>query len=306
MNMLLLVLIVATFFLAYSFFASRLKPQTGASKKRSIEAYNDYTKFQKKKKNAERKEWVMSQLDKFSKLQLSDFKRDRLNTLIDRLNIEELTPERIVSEQVYSVLLYSFIAILISTLVFLKPLNIYGAFLIELFALLSYKIKLKEYESKVKEKDDHIMDELFSFYSVLCSTYQKSYDTPLDEIVNNFIKSTNPDMREELTVLLVNIRTMGAVRALMVMKHRVNLPYVLRVCDTLITRFSTATDNTSTMLYLKEELKKLRYDKLDVVLAKKKAKVAKAQLIVVLVLIVYAVLHFYFQSFSSFAQLFGG
>ena len=88
------------------------------------------------------------------------------------------------------------------------------------------------------------------------------------------------------------------------MKRRVPLAYVLRVCDTLITRFSTATDNTSTMLYLKEELKKLRYQKLDVRLKKKVQKVNKAHLVIVLVLIIYAGLHFYFQSFSSFATLF--
>lgn len=301
--MTLLLVIIASVIIAFIVTTSKLKPLSNSRKKQSMSAYKAFKKFEKEQKRYRAQEKVTDWFQRLVEKNVPTYTKDRLKYIIFRLGLENITPERIFAQQIMYAVMCIAIGIACFPITVLHPMNYVLGIGFICGSILGYRAPISKYEKTIKIKNQHILDELFSFYSLICSTYQINFDTPVEEVVNTFMKGTTPDMKEELSILVINIQRLGTVRAFMELKKRIPTPYILRVCDTVITRFSTMTDNISTMLYLKEELKSNRYIKLQKKLDKKVKRVDMSQIVLFIILILFILLHLYFQSYNSIQLL---
>lgn len=298
MTFILILLPILVGILVYMYAKKKYRPESRKRQKAQLSAQQKFIKFQKDKKRQARVEKIMSGIDIFSNSKLSDYKRNRYEYIIMRLNLDNMTPERIFTKQ----LVYAGVCFIFG-IVFFQLMKIIGIILIG-FGVYAYLQPLREYEKIIKKKDNAIVDDMFGYYSLLVSTYLRSNDTPLADITVTFMESCNRYMREELSILISNIDIKGPVFALLQMKARVRNTYVMRVCDSMITRFTSRTDNSSAMLFLKEELRTNGFNR-QADKQKNKKKIAQvAQFSQIITLIVFIMLHLYFQVFKSLKVLF--
>jgi hypothetical protein len=162
-----------------------------------------------------------------------------------------------------------------------------------LFIVLGWLYPIEELENQVAKKNKNIQLDFPSFYGMLYYQYTKSVNIYLADAVRDYLPNANPDMAEELSLLLDNIEY-GEEYALKQFKKRVCLRYIIKFCDIMETRLK-GYNNISQMEYLKNELDNLRVSSLEEELSKREEKNARIQMLLVLVLLAYIIIYYYFQ-----------
>ncbi len=269
------------------------KPMSGKRKKRSREFLTISKKQLKMEKYLYFRDIVLRKMS--NKLFLSEVKREQLSFIISRLDLK-ITPEEIRLNQI----LYS-LAGLICSLVIMKIMSILG-FVCLIFVVLGWLYPIDELEKKVELKNKNILKDFPAFYSMVYYQYSRSINIYLADVIKDFLPNANPDMADELGVLLDNIEY-GEEYALKQLKKRVPLRYIIKFCDIIETRLK-GYDNTSQMAYLKNELYDLRVVALEEELNHRKASNERTQFVLIAVLLTYIVVYYYFQ-FIGAIKLFG-
>lgn len=269
------------------------KPMPSKRKKRSREFLNFSKKQAKMEKYLYFKDIILRKMS--SKLFFNEIKREQLTFLINRLDLK-ITPEEIRLKQI----LYS-LAGLLSSLVMMKIMPMFG-YACLIFVVLGWLYPIDELERRVEQKDKNILRDFPAFYSMVYYQYSRSINIYLADVIKDFLPNANPDMADELGVLLDNIEY-GEEYALKQLKKRVPLRHIIKFCDIMETRLK-GYDNTSQMAYLKNELYDLRVAALEEELNRRKASNERTQFVLIAVLLVYIVIYYYFE-FIGAIKLFG-
>lgn len=230
-----------------------------------------------------------------NRLFLNEVKREQLNFIINRLDLK-ITPEEVRLKQI----LYS-LAGLLSSLVMMKIMPLFG-YVCLIFVVLGWLYPIDELERRVEQKDKNILKDFPAFYSMVYYQYSRSINIYLADVIKDFLPNANPDMADELGVLLDNIEY-GEEYALKQLKKRVPLRHIIKFCDIIETRLK-GYDNTSQMAYLKNELYDLRVVALEEELNHRKASNERTQFVLIVVLVIYIVVYYYFE-FVGAIKLFG-
>lgn len=281
--------LIAITYLSFTLVFSILKP---ISKRRRKKTRN-FLKITKNQAFAEKlyyfRDIVLRRFAK--KVFIGDLKREEYRILISRLDLK-ITPEELRAQQV----LLSLGAVMISMAV-LQISRPFG-YLCLLGPVLGWMYPIDELERKVELRNKNIMQDFPSFYSMLYYQYSRSVDIYLADVVRDFLPNANPDMQEELGVLLDNIEY-GEEFALKQLKKRVPLRHVIKFCDIMQTRLN-GYDNVSQMAYLKNELHELRIQTLEEELKSRQDKNVRTQFSLVAVLGAFILIYFYFQFMEAF------
>ncbi len=274
----------AVIYLSFTLAFAVVKPVSGKRRRNTRE-------FIIRDKNQARKEKLYYLKDiilrRFAnKILLGEVKREEYKELISRLDLKT-TPEQIRVRQVMlAVLAFSAALIVMS-------LNTLIGYLAMLGPILAWMYPLDDLEKKVDRKNKNIMFDFPVFYSMLYYQYARSVNIYLADVVRDFLPNANPDMAEELGILMDNIEY-GEEYALKQLKKRVPLRYIIKFCDIMQTRLN-GYDNTSQMAYLKQELYDLRLQTLEKELRLRQAKNIRTQLMLIIVLAIYVIVYFYYQ-----------
>lgn len=279
----MLVFIAALVYLVRTLLSIDTKPMNRKRQARLKSYVNKKKKYEMMLKIQRIKDITLRQL---MRIGMPEYVRQEYKYYIDRLGLKK-TPEEVRAEQ----LLYTIIAIIITILVFQVNKMLAGICVLGVF--LAWQIPVDQLTSKVKEKNENIMKDFPSFYSLVYYQYARDNRVYLDEVIRNFLPNANKDMAEELEILLDDLET-GELYALNRFKNRVRLPYVLRFCDVMQTRLQ-GYNNVAQMSYLKEELQQLRLKQLDVELDRRKKKNDIAQFSLVLLIAIYVLIYYYFN-----------
>ncbi|NLL05340.1 MAG: hypothetical protein GX270_06030 [Clostridiaceae bacterium] len=269
------------------------KPMSAKRKKRSREFLIITKKQMKMEKYLYFRDIVLRKVS--NKLFLSEIKREQLSFLVSRLDLK-ITPEEIRFNQI----LFS-LAGLICSLVIMRIMVILG-YVCLIFVVLGWLYPIDELEKKVESKNKNILKDFPAFYSMVYYQYSRSINIYLADVIKDFLPNANPDMADELGVLLDNIEY-GEEYALKQLKKRVPLRYIIKFCDIMEARLK-GYDNTSQMAYLKNELYDLRVVALEEELSHRKASNERTQFILIAVLFIYIGVYYYFQ-FIGAIKLFG-
>ncbi|MGU3471215.1 hypothetical protein ACLBWT_08705 [Paenibacillus sp. D51F] len=216
--------------------------------------------------------------------------RLRLQKLIDRLDLAK-KPAEIRVEQ----LLYSGGAVLI-TLLALSANRLIGC-VAAVLIFLGWLYPASELEKKIERKNRNIALDFPGFYSMAYYQYAKSVNIYLADVIRDYLPSANPDMAEELGVMLDNIEY-GEEYALKQFKKRVPLHYIIKFCDIMETRLK-GYDNISQMEYLKNEVDEFRVIALEDDLKRRERSNSRLQLVLIAVLIVYIAIYYLFTVLDS-------
>ncbi|MGK9251043.1 hypothetical protein [Paenibacillus humicus] len=216
--------------------------------------------------------------------------RLRLQKLIDRLDLAK-KPAEIRVEQ----LLYSGGAVLI-TLLALSANRLIGC-VAAVLIFLGWLYPASELEKKIERKNRNIALDFPGFYSMAYYQYAKSVNIYLADVIRDYLPSANPDMAEELGVMLDNIEY-GEEYALKQFKKRVPLHYIIKFCDIMETRLK-GYDNISQMEYLKNEVDEFRVVALEDDLKRRERSNSRLQLVLIAVLIVYIAIYYLFTVLDS-------
>lgn len=270
--MLLLVRLLAFVAIAYlsiTFVFGVIKPVSKRRKKNT----RDYLERAKQQANKEKLYYVRDVvLRKFTnKILLGQQKREEFSEIISRLDLK-IAPEEIRAKQIVLMLL-AFLAALI--VLQIQTLLGYLAFL---GPIIAWMYPIDDMEKKIENKNKNIMFDFPAFYSMLYYQYSRSVNIYLADAVRDFIPNANPDMAQELGVLMDNIEY-GEEYALKQLKKRVPLRYIIKFCDIMQIRLN-GYDNVSQMAYLKNELYNLRILTLEDELKSRQRKNIQTHLIV--------------------------
>ena len=117
-------------------------------------------------------------------------------------------------------------------------------------------ILVAELEKTIERKNKNISLDFPAFYSMVYYQYSKSVNIFLSDVIKDYIPNANPDMAEELGVMLDNM-DYGEEYALKQLKKRVPMHYIIKFCDIMETRLK-GYNNVSQMTYLKNEVDEFR------------------------------------------------
>lgn len=227
---------------------------------------------------------------KYVKGVLGSAERLRFKKIIDRLDLQK-TPEEIRTEQY----MFTLGAILV-TLFFLK-VNVLLGCASAIFIMLGWLYPVVELEKVIEKKNKNISLDFPAFYSMVYYQYVKSVNIHFADVLKDYIPNANPDIAEELGVMLDNI-DYGEEYAFKQLKKRIPMHYIIKFCDIMETRLK-GYDNVSQMAYLKNELDSFRLRALEDELESRQRSNARIQLVLILVLGVYIVIYYLFTILSS-------
>lgn len=264
-----------------------IKPVSRSQKKRSRQ-------YIKARKNAVFKEkldrYKRAISVKYVKGLLGNAERLRLKKIIDRLDLDK-TPEEIRTEQYLFML-----GAVLATLFFLKVHVLLGC-ASAIFILLGWLYPVDELEKQIAKKNKNISLDFPAFYSMVYYQYIKSVNIHFADVLKDYIPNANPDIAEELGVMLDNI-DYGEEFALKQLKKRVPMHHIIKFCDIMETRLN-GYDNISQMSYLKNELDSFRVRALEEELESRERSGARIQLMLIIVLAVYIIIYYLFTILSS-------
>ncbi|MCI3920619.1 hypothetical protein MO973_10280 [Paenibacillus sp. TRM 82003] len=269
--------------LLYPFF----RPVSGKQKKRT----RMFLKERRRNALQDRwSEWMRKFAHAYVRNLISSADRLRYKKIIDRLDLPK-KPEDIRAEQ----LLYAGGAVLL-TLVMLSANRLLGCVTAS-FIILGWLYPISELEKTIERKNKNISLDFPSFYSMVYYQYSKSVNIYLMDVVKDYLPNANPDMAEELGVMLDNM-DYGEEYALKQFKKRVPMHYIIKFCDIMETRLK-GYDNVSQMLYLKNEVDRFRIRALEEELERRERSNARIQLVLIAVLMVYIAIYYLFTIMQS-------
>lgn len=249
--------------------------------------------LKERKKEASRQKyrlWKQKMAVQYGRYLLSTGERVRLKKMLDRLDMP-VKPEEIRVEQV----LYAGAAV-IAALIMLKVNMLLGC-ATAIFIILGWLYPVDELEKKIVKKNKNIAVDFPAFYSMVYYQYSKSVNIHLADVVKDYLPNANPDIGEELGVMLDNIE-FGEEYALKKLKKRVPLHYIIKFCDIMETRLK-GYDNVSQMAYLKNELDSFRVKTLEDELQRRERSNSRIQFVLIAVLGIYIALYYLFTIMGS-------
>ncbi|MFB9324448.1 hypothetical protein ACFFSY_00645 [Paenibacillus aurantiacus] len=221
---------------------------------------------------------------------LSPAERMRLTKIVERLDLAK-KPEEIRAEQ----FLYAGGALLLT--LFMLKVNLILGCGSALLILLGWLYPVDELEKSIDRKNKNISLDFPSFYSMVYYQYSKSVNIHLADVIKDYIPNANPDIAEELGVMLDNM-DYGEAFALKQLKKRVPMHYIIKFCDIMETRLK-GYDNVSQMQYLKNEIDGFRIRALEEELERRQRSNGRIQLTLIGVLAVYIVIYYLFTILDS-------
>lgn len=221
---------------------------------------------------------------------ISGSERSRFKKIIDRLDLP-IKPEEIRADQI----LYTTGAIIL-TMVMMSANRLLGC-ATAIFIILGWLYPVTELEDIIEKKNKNISLDFPAFYSMVYYQYSKSVNIYLADVIKDYLPNANPDMAEELGVMLDNM-DYGEEYALKQFKKRVPMHYIIKFCDIMETRLK-GYDNVSQMSYLKNEVDEFRIRALEDQLERRQRSNSRTQFILILVLVVYIVLYYLFTILES-------
>lgn len=270
-------------YLVKTFLYPIYKPVSSKQKKRA-------RRYMKERKNAQFRDRVYRLKRglalKYAKRLLSSGERTRLQKMVDRLDLT-MSPEEIRFEQ----MLYTLGAVLPT--IFMLKVNPLLGYVTAIFIILGWLYPVSELEKKIEKKNKNIARDFPAFYSMVYYQYAKSVNIYLADVIKDYIPNANPDMAEELGVMLDNIEY-GEEYALKQFKKRVPLHYIIKFCDIMETRLR-GYDNVSQMVYLKNEVDEFRILALENDLQARERSNARIQLILIVILMIYIAIYYLFM-----------
>lgn len=270
-------------YLVKTFLYPIYKPVSSKQKKRA-------RRYMKERKNAQFRDRVYRLKRglalKYAKRLLSSGERARLQKMVDRLDLT-MSPEEIRFEQ----MLYTLGAVLLT--IFMLKVNPLLGYVTAIFIILGWLYPVSELEKKIEKKNKNIARDFPAFYSMVYYQYAKSVNIYLADVIKDYIPNANPDMAEELGVMLDNIEY-GEEYALKQFKKRVPLHYIIKFCDIMETRLR-GYDNVSQMVYLKNEVDEFRILALENDLQARERSNARIQLILIVILMIYIAIYYLFM-----------
>ncbi|AWB43136.1 hypothetical protein DCC85_02070 [Paenibacillus sp. CAA11] len=278
---------VAIIYLIKVFIYPIYKPVMGKQKKRNRRYLQERKRSQFKEKVTR---WKKDLAVQFGGRLLGNVQRMRLQKIINRLDLT-IQPEEIRINQV----LYMLAALLV-TMVLMSANRLLGC-VAGIFIIIAWIYPVKELEEKIEKKNKNIALGFPGFYSMVYYQYSKSVNIYLSDVIKDYIPNANPDLAEELGVMLDNIEY-GEDYALKQLKKRVPVHYIIKFCDLMETRLK-GYDNISQMVYLKNEVDSFRLRALEDELAKRERSNSKLQLVLIFVLGVYIVIYYLFTMLDA-------
>lgn len=279
--------LLSVVYLIKEFIYPVFKPVSGKQKKRSRRFMKERKSDAfKKRLNILKKQFAQ----KYVKNLIGSVDRNRYRKMIDRLDLH-VKPEEIRTSQ----LLYTVGAILLT--LFMFSANRLLGCVCATFIILGWMYPVEELEKTIDRKNKNISLDFPAFYSMVYYQYSKSVNIFLADVVKDYIPNANPDMAEELGVMLDNM-DYGEEFALKQFKKRVPLHYIIKFCDIMETRLR-GYDNVSQMTYLKNEVDEFRIRALENELERRGKSNARIQLILIAVLVIYIIIYYLFTILSS-------
>ncbi len=263
------------------------KPVSNKQKSRVRRFINERKKEKLKGKIRGVKLYLANQYGRYL---ISTAEKSRLKKMIDRLDLG-IKPEEIRIDQLFLLLC----AVLVT--MFMLTANQLLGYTSAVFIILAWLYPIDELEKTIERKNQNIAFDFPAFYSMVYYQYSKSVNIFLADVIKDYIPNANPDMSDELGVMLDNI-DYGEEYALKQLKKRVPLRYVIKFCDVMETRLK-GYDNISQMAYLKNELDEFRVMALEDELAKRERINARLQMILIVVLAIYIAVYYLFMVLSS-------
>lgn len=282
-----LFIMISIIYMIKAFLYPFYKPVSKKNKKKARSYIKETNVMNKKEQHIKQKKQIMK---KYGRYILSESSRLQLKKMIDRLDMG-ITPEEIRFNQY----LYSIVAIIISIII--HKINPILGYISTIFIILAWLYPVDELEKKIEKKNKNILQEFPSFYSMVYYQYSKSVNIFLADVIRDYIPNANEDMADELAVMLDNVEY-GEEYALKRLKKRVPLHYIIKFCDIMETRLK-GYDNTSQMLYLKNEIDEFRIVALEEELKKREQLSARTQLVLIFVLAIYIVIYYFFTVLES-------
>ena len=279
--------LISVIYLVKVFLYPVFKPVSGKQKKRA-------RRFIKEKQSAALKQKIEQMKKELARKYLKGFvgsaERARFQKIIERLDLG-MKPEDIRMEQ----LVYTAGAVLITAVV-MSANRLLGC-AAAIFIILAWLYPVVELEKVIDRKNKNISYDFPAFYSMVYYQYAKSVNIYLADVIKDYLPNANPDMAEELGVMLDNI-DYGEEYALKQLKKRVPLHYIIKFCDIMETRLR-GYDNVSQMTYLKNEVDEFRIRALEEELQQRERNNSRIQWSLVGVLVVYIVIYYLFTILAS-------
>lgn len=279
--------LLSVLYLIKEFLYPIFKPVSWKQKKR-VRRYMKEKKYSdfKTRLMALKKEFAL----KYVKNLIGSGDRARYKKIIERLDLN-IKPEEIRADQILYVL-----GAVILTLLMLSANRILG-YTTSIFIILGWLYPVSELEKTIERKNKNISLDFPAFYSMVYYQYSKSVNIYLADVIKDFIPNANPDMAEELGVMLDNM-DYGEEYALKQLKKRVPMHYIIKFCDIMETRLR-GYDNVTQMAYLKNEVDEFRIRALEEELERREKSNEKIQIVLILVLIIYIALYYLFTILDS-------
>jgi len=265
-----------------------LKPASKKQKQRIRQYAKEREKEQRKKQRLRsRREFIR----KYGEFMLTDVTRAEIGRILGRLDKADVLPEEIRLKQITYA---AYGAACTSVTFIVNPLFGYVCIL---FTVLLFMLPRDKLNRELKRKEDSISRDFPAFYSMVYYQYARSVNIYLADIIKDYLPNASEDLAKELGVILDNI-DYGEEYALREFKKRVQVHYVAKFCDIMETRLR-GYDNTSQMLYFKNEIDAFRMQTLEKELAKRKSQNTKLQLVLIVVLAVYVMAYFLYSVLSA-------
>ena len=265
-----------------------MKPASKKQKQRIRQYARERERELRKKKNRQlRRAFIL----KYGEFLLTDVTRKEISRTLIRLDMADTLPEEIRLKQIAYALCgvaFMFVAFAMNPLL---------GYICILFTVLMFLVPRDELNRKLKRKEQNVARDFPAFYSMVYYQYARSVNIYLADIIKDYLPNANEDLAKELGIILDNI-DYGEEYALKQFKKRVQLHYVAKFCDIMETRLR-GYDNTSQMLYFKNEIDEFRMESLEKELAKRQSQNTKLQIILVVVLGVYILAYFMFSVLSA-------
>ncbi len=227
---------------------------------------------------------------KYVKHLIGGGERLRFKKIIERLDLN-IKPEEIRTDQ----LLYTSAALLVTAL--LTGANRLLGCVSGVFIILGWLYPVDELEKTIDRKNKNISLDFPAFYSMVYYQYSKSVNIYFADVVKDYIPNANPDMAEELGVMLDNM-DYGEEYVLKQLKKRVPLHYIVRFCDVMETRLK-GYDNVTQMAYLKNEVDEFRIRALEDELEQRRRVNERIQFVLIVVLVIYIAIYYLFTILDS-------
>jgi len=265
-----------------------LKPASKKQKQRIRQYAKEREKEQRKKKRLRaRREFIA----KYGEFMLTDVTRAEIGRILSRLDMADVLPEEIRLKQ----FAYAMFGAALTLVAFLA--NPLFGYMCIFFTVLMFMLPRDELNKKLRQKEESIARDFPAFYSLVYYQYARSVNIYLADIIKDYLPNASEDLAKELGFILDNI-DYGEEYALREFKKRVQIHYVAKFCDIMETRLR-GYDNTSQMLYFKNEIDAFRMQTLEKELAKRQSQNTKLQFVLIVVLAVYVMAYFLFSVLSA-------